>query len=203
MADGGPLRIFGVILAGDAGRRTDGAERALRVLAGQTLLARAVARLGPQVDDLVLGANGDPARFAVCGLPVLTDAVSLGPLSGILAALDRAADLGATAMVSVAVDTPFFPQDLVPRLLLAAEDAPEGVALAATAGQVHPTFGLWPVGLRGDLRETLARGEARVLAFADRHGAARAPFADDRAFLNVNTPGDLGRAEALLQGATE
>jgi molybdopterin-guanine dinucleotide biosynthesis protein A len=200
-ADGDRVRIFGVILAGGQGRRLGGADKALLDLGGQTLLARAVARLGPQVEDLALSANGDPARFSAFGLPVLADAVSLGPLSGILAALDRAADLGATAVVSVAVDTPFFPEDLVPRLLWAAEAAPEGLALAETAGQVHPTFGLWPAGLRPDLRATLARGESRVLAFADRHGAARAPFADDSAFLNVNTPADRHRAEALLRGA--
>jgi molybdopterin-guanine dinucleotide biosynthesis protein A len=195
------LRIFGVILAGGAGRRIGGADKALLMLGRHTLLARAIGRLGPQVEDLALSANGDPKRFAEYGLPVLADAMSLGPLSGILAALDRVADLGATAVVSVAVDTPFFPEDLVPHLLLAAESAPEGLALAETGGQVHPTFGLWPVGLRGDLRATLARGEARVLAFADRHSAARAHFADDRAFLNVNTPEDRDRAEALLQGA--
>jgi molybdenum cofactor guanylyltransferase len=171
------------------------------MLGGLTLLARAEARLGPQVEDLALSADGDPARFAGYGLPVLADAVPLGPLAGILAALDRAAGLGAAAVVSAAVDTPFVPQDLVPRLLLAAEGAPEGLALAESAGQVHPTFGLWPVGLRADLRATLARGEARILAFADRHGAARARFADDRAFLNVNTPEDRDRAEALLRSA--
>lgn len=202
VADGGPLRVFGVILAGGAGRRMGGADKALLELGGRTLLAHAVARLGPQVEGLALSANGDPARFAGYGLPVLADAQPLGPLSGILTALDRAADLGATAVVSVAVDTPFFPEDLVPRLLWSAEGSGAGLALAETAGQVHPTFGLWPVGLRGDLRATLARGEARVLAFADRHGAARAAFADGRAFLNVNTPEDRDRAEALLRGAS-
>jgi molybdopterin-guanine dinucleotide biosynthesis protein A len=179
-----------------------GADKALLTLGGRTLLAHAAERLGPQVEDLALSANGDPARFAGYGLPVLADAQPLGPLSGILSALDRAAGLGATAVVSVAVDTPFFPQDLVPRLLWAAEGSAAGLALAESGGQVHPTFGLWPVGLRGDLRATLARAEARVMAFADRHGAARAPFADDRAFLNVNTPEDLARATALLRGAT-
>ena len=131
---------------------------------------------------------------------MLPDARPAGPLSGILAALDWAAPRGATALVSVAVDTPFFPQDLVPQLVLAAERAPEGLALAESGGRWHPTFGLWPMGLRDDLRATLARGEARMMAFADRHGAVTAAFSDDRAFLNLNTPEDLARAEALLSG---
>ncbi len=178
-----------------------GADKALLHLAGITLAARAVARLGPQVEGLAISANGDPARLSGAGLTVVPDAVPQGPLSGILAALDWAAAQGATAVASVAVDTPFFPQDLVPRLIWAAEGSAAGVALAESAGQVHPTFGLWPVGLRDDLRATLSRGEARVLGFADRHGAARARFADDRAFLNLNRPEDLSQAEALLQGS--
>lgn len=196
------MRIFGVILAGGTGRRFGGADKALLVLGGETLIARSVARLCPQVEDLVISANGDPARFAAPRLPVLPDERAQGPLSGVLAALDRAAGQGAQAVVSVAVDTPFFPEDLVPRLLLAAETAPEGVALAESGGRDHPTCALWPVALRDDLRATLARGEARLLGFADRHGAARAGFADDRAFLNANTPEDLARAAALLEGAT-
>lgn len=195
------MRIFGVILAGGAGRRFGGTDKALLVLGGETLIARAVARLGPQVEDLVISANGDPSRFAAHRLPVLPDAQAQGPLSGILAALDLAAGQGAQAVVSVAVDTPFFPEDLVPRLLLAAETAPEGLALAQSGGRDHPTCALWPVALRGDLRAALARGEARLLGFADRHGAARAHFADDGAFLNVNTPEDLAGAATLLERA--
>lgn len=194
------MRIFGVILAGGGGRRMGGADKALLRLDGQTLLQHAVDRIGPQVEALALSANGDLARFAGLGLPVLPDARPAGPLSGILAALDWAAPRGATALVSVAVDTPFFPQDLVPQLVLAAERAPEGLALAESGGRWHPTFGLWPMGLRDDLRATLARGEARMMAFADRHGAVTAAFSDDRAFLNLNTPEDLARAEALLSG---
>ena len=194
------MRIFGVILAGGEGRRLGGADKALLRLGDVTLLARAEARLGPQVENLAISANGDADRFAAFRLTVLPDAQPMGPLSGVLAALDWARGLGGTAVASVAVDTPFFPEDLVPRLLLAAEGSTEGLALAETAGQVHPTFGLWPVDLCDDLRATLARGEARVQGFADRHGAGRAHFSDDRAFLNVNTPEDRDRAEAMLRG---
>lgn len=199
------MRIFGVILAGGEGRRMGGADKALLRLGGVTLAERAAARLGPQVARLAISANGDPVRLGFLGLPVLPDppdmGPSRGPLSGVLAALDWAAAAGAAAVASVAVDTPFFPADVVARLGAAAASAGGGPALAESGGRCHPTFGLWPVGLRHDLRAALARGEARVAAFADRHGAARAVFAADDAFLNLNTPADLARAEAAIGGA--
>jgi molybdopterin-guanine dinucleotide biosynthesis protein A len=177
-----------------------GADKSALLVGTQSLLARVIDRLEPQVERLAISANGDAARLAPYRLPVLPDAVPQGPLSGVLAALDWAAPQGATAVVSVAVDTPFFPGDLVPQLLLAAESSPSGAALADSGGRTHPTFALWPMALREDLRAALARGEAKVMDFARQHQAALARFSDDRAFLNINTPEDLAAAEALLTG---
>ena len=81
------MRIFGVILAGGTGRRMGGADKALLRVGGCSLLSHAINRLEPQVERLALSANGDAARFAGFGLPVLPDAVALGPLAGVLAAL--------------------------------------------------------------------------------------------------------------------
>ena len=194
------MRIFGVILAGGQGRRMGGADKALLPLAARPLIAHVADRLEPQVERLALSANGDPARLAFLGLPVLPDARSEGPLSGILAALDWAAGQGATAVVSAPTDAPFLPPDLVPRLILAGEGA-GGVAMARSGGNDHPTFGLWPVALRDPLRAFLASGaKARVRTFADAHHAARADFTEDGAFTNLNTPEDLAAAAARIGG---
>lgn len=198
------MRIVGVILAGGEGRRMGGRDKALLPLAGRPLLAHAVERLGPQVAALALSANGDPARFAATGLPVLPDAErGQGPLAGLLAGLDWAAGMEADAVVTVAVDTPFFPCDLVPCLQLAAESAPQGTALAESAGAVHPTFGFWPVGLREDLRRHLAQGRRKLRDWPPARAAARAAFpaAAGDPFFNINGPEDLARAEALAAGA--
>lgn len=82
--------IAGVLLAGGQARRMGGGDKCLRTLGGETLLARAIRRLGGQVGRLVLNANGDPARFAGFGLPVVADPVEgfAGPLAGVLAGLD-------------------------------------------------------------------------------------------------------------------
>jgi molybdopterin-guanine dinucleotide biosynthesis protein A len=193
----------GVILAGGRATRMGGGDKGLLTLGGTTLLARVIERLAPQVDAVALNANGDPERFGAFGLPVVPDGVAgfPGPLAGVLAGLDWAAAQGAEDVVSVAADTPFFPPDLVPRLLLAREHERQPIALAATPGpERHPTFGLWPVALRHDLRAALEGGLRKVVQWTDRHGAATAifPVGAYDPFLNVNTPDDLARAEAML-----
>jgi molybdenum cofactor guanylyltransferase len=193
------LRIFGVILAGGQARRM-GADKAFVPLAGRPLIAHAVERLQPQVERTLISANGDPALFAAFGCEVVPDALPFGPLSGVLAALNRAAAVGATHLVSVPVDTPFLPGDLVPQLMLAAEAAPKGLALASAPDGDHPATALWPVAMAPALSAFLAAGEAKVTRFTDAHGAARARFPDARAFINLNTPQDLAAAEAMLKG---
>lgn len=178
-----------------------GADKALVPLAGRPLIAHVLDRLEPQVDRVLISANGDAARFAGFGCQVVSDATPQGPLSGVLAALTLAADSGATHLVSTPVDTPFLPGDLVPQLLLAAEGSPEGLALAADATGDHPATALWPVTLAPALAAFLALGEAKVTRFTAAHRATRALFPDPRAFLNLNTPEDLATAEALLKGA--
>jgi len=199
---------LGVILAGGLARRMGGGDKGRLLVAGQSLIARVVDRLAPQVAGLAVNANGDPARFADLGLPVLPDSIAgyPGPLAGVLAGLDWAAGQGATHIVTAAADTPFLPEDLVARLLLAAEGAGTGIALAATPdpdrGPIrHPTFGLWPVALRDDLRAALAGGLRKVVMWTDRHGAETAlfPATPFDPFFNVNTPEDLARAEEIAR----
>lgn len=196
-----------VLLAGGAARRMGGGDKGLLALGRGTVVGSAIARLRPQVSALALSANGDPARFEALGLPVLPDEVGPdemgpagaggrpGPLAGVLAAMAWAAALDAPRVLTAAADTPFPPADLAAGL----EAAGPGVVLAATPSGRHPVFGLWPVGLAGDLRAALAAGTRRVVEFADAHGAAAALFPDEAAFFNVNTPEDLTRARAIAR----
>lgn len=196
--------LLGVILAGGRATRMGGGDKGLRVVAGQRLLDHAIARLGPQCAGLVLNANGDTARFAKFGLPVVADSLPdyPGPLAGVLAGLDYAAGLGVEHIVTAAADTPFFPRDLVAGLRASA--GPSGLCLAASAdssGKIHrhPTFGLWPVALREDLRAALIGGLRKVVLWTDQHQAGMAVFASQPfdPFFNINTPEDIAQAEAL------
>ncbi len=84
---------LGLVLAGGLARRMGGGDKARIRVGGATILERVLARLTPQCSRVIINANGDPARFADTGLPVVADSVPdfAGPLAGILAGLDWAA----------------------------------------------------------------------------------------------------------------
>ena len=198
---------LGVILAGGLATRMGGGDKGLLPLGGTTLLCHVIDRLAPQVAGLALNANGDPARFGHLGLPILPDSIEgfAGPLAGVLAGMDWAAAQGADMIVTAAADTPFFPADLVPQLLVAGDGMTHPLVLAATPdkkrGRVrHPTFGLWPVALRDDLRASLQTGLRKVVIWTDKHDGREALFTADGfdPFFNVNTPEDLVKAETFL-----
>lgn len=197
-------RILGVILAGGLARRMGGGDKCLLDLGGEPILARVIRRLAPQVSGLALNANGQAARFAAFGLPVLPDTEPdhPGPLAGVLAGLDWAAQEGATRIVTVAADTPFFPATLVATLA----QAGQGIVLAASPDPAkglmrHPTFGLWPVALQADLRAALRAGTRKIVAWTDAHGAATAafPMVPHDPFFNLNRPEDMLRAKQILR----
>ncbi len=202
--------IPGILLAGGLARRIGGGDKAMRTVAGQTILERVIARLDPQCDGLVLNANGEPARFAHFGLPVIADSVPgfPGPLAGILAGLDWVAvnRPDAAWVVSVATDCPFLPRDLVARLHRARIDANAQLAVAASGGRSHPVIGLWAVSLREELRSALTVEHIhKVDRWTARYRVATASWPTEPfdPFFNANTADDFAEAERLaaLDGA--
>ena len=202
-------RPAAVVLAGGLSRRMGGNDKSLAMLGKRPLLAHVLGRLAAQTADIAISANGDPARFAEFGRPVLADTIEghLGPLAGLLAGMTWAKGIGSTQIVSVPTDCPFVPADLISRLARASAHSLNVPVLAASAGRRHPVVGLWPVALAGRLLDFLASGaKARVADFAGSCGAAAVEFPMmDLAvrtvdpFFNVNTPDDLAEAEAVLR----
>lgn len=200
--------IAGIVLAGGRATRMGGGDKGLLDVGGKRLIDHVIDRLRPQVGAMAINANGDPARLSELGLPVLPDSLPdhPGPLAGVLAGLDWAAGQGADAIVTAAADTPFFPRDLAARL--AAHAGPSGLCLAGSPDQTgklrrHPTFGLWPVALRDDLRAALTGGLRKIVLWTDGHGAGLAAFDSlpFDPFFNVNTPEDIALANALAPQA--
>jgi molybdenum cofactor guanylyltransferase len=196
----------GVLLAGGLARRMGGGDKPMRQIAGRTILDRVIARLESQCEGLILNANGDPARFASFGLPVIADTVKNfpGPLAGILAALDWAATNRPDIefMLSAAADCPFLPRDLVARLHRARAEQNAQLAVAASAGQSHPVIGLWSVALREDLRHALVVEDTRKIdRWTARYRLASVTWPAEPLdpFFNANTMDDIAAAERLAE----
>lgn len=197
--------ILGLILAGGQSQRMGGGDKCLRDLGGQPIIAHAINRFQEQVERMVINANGDPARFQQFNLPVVADSVPdfAGPLAGILAGLDWAADNmpGCAHVVSVPGDGPFLPWDLVRRLRAEVSLGAE-IATAASAGQVYPVIGFWPVALRDALRRALTVEKVRKVdewTARFRREIVQFSAVPVDPFFNANTPEDLATAERLLK----
>jgi molybdenum cofactor guanylyltransferase len=202
-AEGIPPTL-GLILAGGLARRMGGGDKAFIRIGGTTILARTLERVGPQCAGLIINANGDPARFSQTGLPVVPDSVAEfpGPLAGILAGLDWAAERRPEIewVASVPGDCPFLPRDLVARLHQVRADAGLPLACAGSGEWRHPVVGLWRVALRHDLRTALVEnGLRKIEVWTARHGVAVADWPAEPVdpFFNVNTPEDAAQATRI------
>lgn len=195
--------IPGVVLAGGRSSRM-GRDKAGVTLGGRSLLDHVLARLSPQTAQIAINADAAEGH----NLPVISDRIEgkAGPMAGIHAAMVYGAGLPATHVVTVSVDCPFFPSDLVSRLATAISH-PEQIAIAASEGRSHQVFGLWPTALVDDLEIWVKTDEKRrVRDFLLRHDVTEVPFPlhPTRAsvldpFFNINTPDDLMEAERWLE----
>ena len=185
-------RTAALVLAGGKARRIGGGDKPLLTVGGLPMLASVIAAL--EIRPIAISANGDPARFAAFGLPVLSDGefFAQGPLAGVLAGLDWAASLGMTALLTAPGDTPFLPRGLATWLA----HAPSCIS---SGGHRHHLIALWPVDCAAALRDLLSvPGPRRVAHFADRIGMryAEYPVRTGDPFANVNTRDDLADARA-------
>jgi molybdopterin-guanine dinucleotide biosynthesis protein A len=195
--------ILGVILAGGKATRMGGGDKGLKTIGGQPMLNRVISRIGPQVELLIINANGDPDRFIGFGLPVLPDdlADQPGPLAGILTAMDHAAEFtSATLVLSVPADCPFLPHDLAPRLLALLKLHDSRISIAHSGGLPQPVIALWDISLRHDLRKALvSEGLRKIDRFTERYPTTNMdwPVTPYDPFFNANTPDDLALAESI------
>jgi molybdenum cofactor guanylyltransferase len=192
-------RIAGCIVAGGQSLRM-GIDKRFAHLGGKPLIAHAVERLTPQVDQLMINANDDDEGFAAFALPVRADPVAdlPGPLAGILAGLLWAREIGAGFLVTATADAPFFPHDLVARFSAAGE---HHIVCASSGDRLHPVFAMWALSLTDDLSRALREEQLRkVEDFVGRYRTRRVswPALPYDPFFNINTPDDLAEAQRIL-----
>ncbi len=202
--------VCGVLMAGGLSRRMGGGDKCLRLLGKKTILSHIIERVGPQVDRLVLNANGEADRFQNYGLPVVADVVEgfAGPLAGVLTGMEWAARAAPDCewLLSVPCDAPFLPQNLAARLMESLREEGAEMACAVSDGRDHPVVALWPLRLRDDLRRAMQEEELRkVDIWTSRYRLARVTFEAQATpagkldpFFNTNRPEDLAEAERFL-----
>jgi molybdopterin-guanine dinucleotide biosynthesis protein A len=188
-------RTAALVLAGGEARRMGGGDKPLLTVGRRTMLESVIAAL--DLPHIAISANGDPARFAAFGLPVLSDGPfpGQGPLAGLLAGLDWAASLGMTALLTAPGDTPFLPHGLADWL------APAPCCVSSD-GSRHYLVALWPIDCADALRGLLSvPGSRRVADFAARIGMRYAEYGvrTGDPFANVNTPEDLARVRSAAR----
>lgn len=204
------IAVAGVLLAGGQSRRMGGGDKCLRPLAGKPILSHVIERIAPQVQALVLNANGDASRFRQYGLPVVKDTIDgfAGPLAGVLTGMEwvRANRPEMSWLVSVPTDAPFLPREFVARLLEGIERENGEMACARSGGRAHPVAALWPVRLADELRLAMT-GEAirKVDVWTARYRLVQVDFGDESMdpFFNANRPEDLAMAERIAAGSRD
>ena len=205
------IDIPGIILAGGLSRRMGGGDKGLLMLGETSIIERVIDKILPQVGSLAININGDSSRFPDYKLPIISDSIKgyLGPLSGILAGMEWAFKNGNRYIATVAADTPFLPDDLIKRLHAMVKRKNLNIGIAASrilSGDdvfIHPTFGIWEVALKDDLRDALANDTRKIMFWAKKFKLDYYYFdTSDKLsdpFFNINTPDDLEEAKYRLK----
>lgn len=180
--------ITGVILAGGRGTRMGGQDKGLVPLLGKPLYQYILARLAPQVNQVMINANRNQDEYCQSQLTVITDLNTdfSGPLAGMQAALHHAKT---DWLLFVPCDVPSFPLNLAEKMFM--EKGQHLACYAQDAEREHPTFALLHRSLRSQLDDYLARGDRKLMLFMQEINAKGIIFSSETgSFANLNTPED-------------
>src|SRR5262245_10018656 len=184
--------VTGIVLAGGQGRRMGGVDKGLQLLHGKPMVAAVLARLAPQVSEILINANQNLEAYARFGHRVVPDAIGgfAGPLAGLHACLGEAKN---DLVLTVPCDSPFLPLDLLSRLRKSLGD--NDLAVAKTGDQAHPVFSLVRTSVRENLERFLTKGGRKIDAWYATLKFIEVQFDDEAdAFRNINTREELNSA---------
>lgn len=190
-----PIEVTGIVLAGGQGSRMGGVDKGLQPFRGRPMVAHAIERFAPQVDELLINANRNVEEYARFGHRVIADEIAgfAGPLAGFERGLAHASG---ELVATVPCDSPFLPADLVARLRAALQEAQADLAVAKTGDQAHPVFCLMRRSVHASLGAFLASGQRKIDRWYAALRVCEVPFDDEaEAFLNINTRAELAQLE--------
>ena len=187
--------VTGLVLAGGQGSRMGGVDKGLQSFRGKPMVAHVIERLGPQVQEILINANRNPADYERFGHRVIADEIEgfAGPLAGFERGLAHASG---ELVATVPCDSPFLPLDLVPRLREAMTRETAQIAYARTGEQPHPVFCLMRRDVHDSLKRFLGSGQRKIDKWFAQLSSVEVPFDDEAdAFLNINTREELAKLE--------
>lgn len=189
-----PLPATGVILAGGLGRRMGGVDKGLQLLAGKPLVTWVLERLSPQVEEVLINANRNVARYSSLGYRVIPDIDGdrTGPLAGLQRGLMEAS---CELVVTVPCDAPRFPADLVRRLAEPLREKNVDLAVARSGNRIQPVFCMARKSLLPQLTPFIEDGGRKVDAWFATLRTATVDFGNEADFININTLEDLRTLE--------
>lgn len=182
----------GGVLAGGAGSRFGGQDKAWIGLRGHALVEWTIDALRPQADEILVSANRNVERYASLDVRVLRDAqpdAPQGPLAGIVQLMGAATH---DWLLCVPCDAVHLPPDLGTRFAAAVDAAGADIGVLADAQGLHPTFCYLRTALASDAQRCFEGGERAPRRWLARHRIARL---EGPTPLNLNTPEALRALE--------
>ena len=176
-----------------------GLDKGLVLFQQKPLITHVIARLAPQVDEIIINANRELETYKALGYQVLQDEIAdfAGPLAGMQLGLKYANN---DYVLTVPCDSPLLPLDLAGRLKAALLAHHAEIAIVSSDGNTHPVFCLCKKSVLSALNDYLKHGGRKVSAWQQSLNHVYVDFSDCAdAFTNLNTQDDLTAFETKLQ----
>ena len=197
-------KVLGVILAGGLSRRMKYQNKFLKKIKGRTMISIIISKALKQVDNLIINTNIDEKEIEKFKLPIIKDTLTgyQGPLAGILTAMEYAVKNKFKWVFTFPCDAPFFPDNLVEKILNIAKEKKSNIVIASSRGRVHPVFGIWSIGLKGSLKNSLIKYEIKKMdIWIKKNNFSVVNFSNNQIdpFFNINDSHDLEKANKIYK----
>ncbi|AUH69343.1 MULTISPECIES: molybdenum cofactor guanylyltransferase [Gordonia] len=192
----GEDRLAGIILAGGRSRRM-GQDKAAMEWDGAPMLSRIAWAISARCEPVLVAAPRTSQAYLELSDEtdldwVTTEKAGSGPLGGLVAALQAAADAGAEAAFVCATDMPLVDTGLIDELLDGLTESTD-VVVAHEGGRDHPMAGVYRTRSAQQLADLVEKGELRMGAALDALVTRRIGVSDPDWLTNVDAPEDLHR----------